>query len=40
MGNFVMAVAHLIMVIGEFGYKNPSFIELNKLELNFINRIA
>lgn len=40
MGNFVTAVAHLIMAIGEFGYKNPSFIELNKLELNFINRIG
>lgn len=23
MGNFVMAVAHLIMAIGAFGYKNP-----------------
>lgn len=39
MGNFVTAVAHLIMAIGEFGYKNPSFIELNKLELNFINTV-
>ena len=24
MGNFVMAVVHLIMAIGAFGYKNPS----------------
>lgn len=24
MGNFVMAVAHLIMAIGAFGYKDPS----------------
>ncbi len=27
MGNFVMAVAHLIMTIGAFGYKTSSFID-------------
>lgn len=34
MGNFVMAVAHLIMAIGAFGYKNPSLLKSINTKIN------